>query len=112
MLDALDDLKALDVTVLDVRKLTDMTDCMVIATGRSNRQVAAIAEHLVAQAKAANRPPLGIEGLREGDWVLVDLTDVVVHIMQPEARELYQLEKLWGTIPMGAEQPAVLCPVS
>ena len=93
---ALDDLKALDVRVLDVRELTDMTDYMVIATGRSNRQVSALAEHLTLTVKSQEMPPLGVEGMDDGQWVLVDLCDVVVHIMQPETREEYQLEKLWA----------------
>lgn len=95
-LDALDDVKALDVRVLDVRELTEMTDYMVVATGRSNRQVVALAEHLIMQTKAMDQPPLGVEGLDDGEWVLVDLCDVLVHIMQPETRETYQLEKLWA----------------
>ena len=92
---ALDELKATHVSVLDVRRLTDVTDHMVVATGRSARQVTAIAEHLVQRAKHAGFLPMGVEGLREGEWVLVDLCDVVVHVMQPRVRELYQLERLW-----------------
>ena len=94
--DALEDLKATDIVELDVRELTDIADYMIIASGRSSRQVIAIAEHLVMQAKAEELPPLGVEGLREGEWVLVDLCDVIVHVMQPTVREFYQLEKLWG----------------
>ncbi len=94
--EALGDLKAFDVRVLDVRELTDMTDYMVIATGRSNRQVSALAEHLILTVKAKAMAPLGVEGLDGAEWVLVDLCDVVVHIMQPDAREEYQLEKLWA----------------
>jgi ribosome-associated protein len=95
-IEALEDLKAVDIVRLEVRKLSDFTDYMIIASGRSARQVAALAEHLVMKAKEAGEAPLGVEGLRDGEWVLVDLCDVVVHIMQPEVREFYQLEKLWG----------------
>jgi ribosome-associated protein len=95
-LEALDDLKALDVQVLDVRELTQMTDYMIVATGRSNRQVVAIAEHLIMEAKNQGERQIGIEGLGEGEWVLVDLGDVLVHVMQPDTRDTYQLEKLWA----------------
>lgn len=94
--DALEDLKAVDIVRIDVRELSDFTDYMVIANGRSSRQVAALAENVVMKAKAAGEMPLGVEGLRGGEWVLVDLCDVVVHVMHPDVREFYQLEKLWG----------------
>jgi ribosome-associated protein len=95
--DALEDLKADDIVELDVRKLSDFTDYMIIASGRSSRQVAALAEHVIMKAKQAGEAPLGIEGLNGGEWVLVDLCDVVVHVMQPAVREFYQLEKLWSS---------------
>ena len=94
--DALEERKAVDLRVLDVRALTDFTDFMIVASGRSTRQVAALAENVVEQAKAKGYRPMGVEGLREGEWVLVDLCDVVVHVMLPEVRDFYQLEKLWG----------------
>ena len=94
--DALEDLKAVEIVELDVRKLSDFTDYMIIANGRSARQVAALAENVVMKAKQAGEAPLGVEGLRGGEWVLVDLCDVVVHVMQPKVREFYQLEKLWA----------------
>ena len=103
--DALEDLKAVDILQLDVRKLSDFTDFMIIATGRSARQVAALAENVVMKAKQAGEAPLGVEGLRGGEWVLVDLCDVVVHVMQPEVREFYQLEKLWGGREIADQQP-------
>ena len=93
---ALEDRKAQGVTVLDVRDLTDVTDVMVVASGRSTRHVKATAEHLIERSRAAGCRPLGVEGLREGEWVLVDLGDLVLHVMTPETRETYQLEKLWG----------------
>ena len=93
---ALEDRKAQRITVLEVHALTDVTDVMVIASGRSTRQVRATAEHVIERSKAAGCRPLGVEGLREGEWVLVDLSDLVLHLMTPETRETYQLEKLWG----------------
>jgi ribosome-associated protein len=92
---ALQDLKADDVHVLDVRHLTTVTDTMVVASGRSDRHVRAIAGAVVEQAKKAGFRPLGVEGERSGEWVLVDLADVVVHVMLPRVREFYNLEKLW-----------------
>ena len=98
--EALEDRKAQRITVLDVHALTDVTDVMVVACGRSARHVKATAEYAIKQSKAAGCRPLGVEGLREGEWVLVDLGDLVLHVMTPETRETYQLEKLWG----GAER--------
>jgi len=103
VVDAIDELKGQDVVVLDVRKLTDVADWFVIASGRSGRQVKALAENVVEKAKAAGARPLGVEGLDKGEWVLVDLCDVVVHVMQPDTREYYQLEKLWTGMPVTAE---------
>ena len=103
--DALEDRKAQRITVLDVHDLTDVTDVMVIACGRSTRQVKATAEHVIEQSKEAGCRPLGVEGLRDGEWVLVDLCDLVLHLMTPETRETYQLEKLWGGT--GRRQPSM-----
>jgi len=95
VLDALDELKAQAVKTMDVRHLTTVTDMMIIATGRSARHVRALAETVVERCKRAGIPPLGREGEAAGEWVLLDLADVVVHVMQPEVREFYDLEKLW-----------------
>lgn len=87
---------ALDMNVFEVSKLTSIADYMIIASGRSARQVNAMADRLALAAKQHKRPPLGVEGKNRGEWVLVDLGDIIVHIMQPETREYYQLEKLWN----------------
>lgn len=93
--EALAEVKARDVRVLDVHDLTPLADFMVIASGTSDRHVKSLADHVIAQATAAGCPVLGVEGREGGEWVLVDLCDVVVHIMQPKAREFYKLESLW-----------------
>jgi len=93
---ALEEIKAKDIVVLDVQKLTSITDIMVIASGTSSRQVKALADNVVEKAEAAGCRPLSVEGEREGEWILVDLADVVVHVMLPTTRDFYQLEKLWG----------------
>ncbi|MBB6094300.1 ribosome silencing factor RsfS/YbeB/iojap [Povalibacter uvarum] len=92
---ALDDMKAVQVKVLDVRKLTDIADTLVIASGTSDRHVRSIADRVIEYAKKAGFRPMGVEGQRDGEWVLVDLQDVIVHIMLPRVRELYRLENLW-----------------
>ncbi|MGM0614795.1 MAG: ribosome silencing factor [Pseudomonadota bacterium] len=97
--DALDELKARDITHLDVAKLTDVTDLMIIASGTSTRHVSALAQNLVEKAKEQGLQPRGVEGGANADWVLVDLGDVVVHVMLPEARALYDLERLWADLP-------------
>ncbi|SFX62817.1 ribosome silencing factor [Marinospirillum alkaliphilum] len=96
VLAALDDLKGRDVVVLDVRASSSVTDYMVIASGTSSRQVVALARHLMDEMKQQDVAVLGVEGVDAGEWVLVDLGDLVVHIMQPQTREFYDLEKLWG----------------
>jgi ribosome-associated protein len=92
---ALDDMKAVNVKALDVRGLTDIADTMFVASGNSDRHVRSIAERVVEKAKAAGFRPLGIEGTRDGEWVLVDLQDILVHVMLPRVREFYGLELLW-----------------
>jgi ribosome-associated protein len=92
---ALDEMKAVNVKVLAVKKLTDITDTMIIASGNSDRHVRSIADRVVEFAKKAGFRPMGVEGERDGEWVLVDLQDVIVHIMLPKVREFYRLESLW-----------------
>ena len=95
--------------MLDVRQLTSIADYMIVASGTSDRHVRSIADRLVQQAEAGSCRPLGVEGIGSGEWVLVDLADVVVHIMQPRARDFYKLESLWD---MGAgDRLSVPCPV-
>lgn len=93
---ALEDVKALDIQVLDVRNLTSITDTMIIASGRSDRQVKGMADKVIEQSKALGIPPLGVEGEQQGAWILVDMGDVIAHLMHPTTRAYYQLEKLWS----------------
>lgn len=93
---ALEDLKAVDIKAIDVRGRTSVTDHVVVASGTSSRHVKSIADEVVRQLKAAGAALLGVEGEREGEWVLVDLGDVVVHVMLPRVREFYGLERLWS----------------
>jgi len=95
-LHALEDLKAENVVQLDVRPQASFTDYMIFASGNSTRHVRAIADSVVESADKAGRPVLGVEGEDVGEWILVDLGDVVVHVMLPEVRNYYELEKLWG----------------
>ena len=95
-LDKIDDMKARDVVQLDVRDSSDITDYMVVCSGTSKRHVQSIADNVAKEARHAGEEPLGYEGQDEGEWVLVDLGDVVVHVMQDHSRSYYDLEKLWG----------------
>ena len=94
VLTSLNDGKAIDVDLYDVKKLTSMSDYILIASGRSRRQVSALADKLIQTVKENKFETLGVEGKNEGEWVLVDLGDIIVHIMHPRSREYYQLEKL------------------
>jgi ribosome-associated protein len=95
LLKALDDMQAIDVKVIDVSKQTTITDYMIICSGRASRHVKAIAEHIMEQMKASGLPSLSHSGLDTGDWALIDFADFVVHVMQPDSREFYNLEGLW-----------------
>jgi ribosome-associated protein len=100
VINALDDMKALDVKFLDVRGLTDIADFMVIASGTSDRHVRSVAQRVVEKAKEAGFRPHGVEGQQDADWVLIDLNEMIVHVMLPRVREFYGLEKLWDMTAM------------
>ena len=95
-IEALEDVKGIDIRVLDVIDKSSVTDIMIFASGSTSRQVKALANSVADKAKKAGSPALGLEGDETNEWVLVDLGDVVVHVMQPSIREFYNLEKLWG----------------
>ena len=99
VINALEDLKAKNIVQLDVREMTDVTDTLIIASGTSNRHVKSIANNVVEDSKKLGYMPLGVEGIDAGDWVLVDFGDIVVHVMQEETRNFYELEKLWSITP-------------
>ncbi len=108
VLASLDDDKAEDVVSIDLRGRSSMADHMVIASGRSSRQVASIAEKLTERVKAETGRPVRIEGKEVGDWVLIDTDDVIVHVFRPEVRDFYQLEKMWMPSGLtGASAPVV-----
>jgi ribosome-associated protein len=96
VIEALEDVKGVDIRVFDVRDKSSVTDVMVVASGNTARQVKALADNVAEKAKLAGVRPLGMEGEQHGEWILVDLGDLVVHIMQPSVRDFYNLEKLWG----------------
>ena len=101
VIDALDDVKAQDIIRLDVRKMTTVTDYLVVASGTSNRHVQALVENVAEKATEAGHKPIGVEGEEGGEWVLLDLQDALVHVMLPKVREFYNLEKLWSLGPAG-----------
>ena len=103
--EALLDRKAEDVTILDLRGVATATDYFLIASGRSDTHVTALADHVLEELKGEGVRPVGVEGLRAGRWVLIDYVDFVVHVFHPSAREFYQLERLWGDAPSRVLQP-------
>lgn len=109
VVDTLNDMKARDIEVMDVRGKTSITDYMVVASGTSDRHVKALAETVAYRSKEAGETPLGTEGLAEGEWALVDLNGVVVHVMLPKVRDFYNIERLWsapGAVPRSAAHSA------
>lgn len=96
---SLEDMKAQDIAMLDLREKSSVTDLMIVASGTSSRQVKAMADKVIEACKARGVVPIGVEGEAEAEWLLVDLGDVIVHLMQPAVREYYQLEKLWQLSP-------------
>lgn len=101
IVEALEDMKGLDIVKLDVSSITTVTDWMIVASGSSNRHVRALVETVAEKAKAAGHRPAGVEGEEGGEWVLLDLHDALVHVMLPKVREFYNLEKLWSIRPSG-----------
>jgi ribosome-associated protein len=96
VVDALDDIKALNIVKLDVRGMTTVTDFMIVASGTSSRHVRALVDNVAEKSKAAGHRPIGVEGEEGGEWVLLDLNDALVHVMLPKVRQFYNLEKLWS----------------
>jgi len=107
VINALEEIKAIDITAIDVRELTGVMDTMVVASGNSNRQVKSLANSVVVDAKKAGYNMIGIEGDDSSEWILVDFGDVIVHIMLPTMREFYDLERLWSVRPNDSEEEPV-----
>jgi ribosome-associated protein len=104
VIQALEDVKGQEIVCMDVSELTDITDFMVVASGNTNRQVKALVNNVVEDAKRSGVIPIGVEGQEQGDWVLVDLADVIVHVMLPKVRQYYDLERLWSMTPSKSEE--------
>ncbi|MFK5892472.1 MAG: ribosome silencing factor [Pseudomonadota bacterium] len=94
-IEAIEDIKAFDIKVIDVQGRNSLTDTLIFASARSDRQAKAIANNIIEKSKHAGVQPIGVEGMQTGDWVLVDLGDIIVHIMLPQVRDFYNIEKLW-----------------
>lgn len=105
VIEALEDIKGKDIVAIDVHALSDVMDTLVICSGTSNRQVKSLADNVIEEGKKHGHRPIGVEGMEGGEWVLVDYGDVVVHVMQPEVRSFYDLEKLWSMEPAGRQEP-------
>ena len=101
----LDDRLGKDLVALDVRGISGFTDYMIVVTGTSARHVKTLAQHLIEETKALGVDRLGVEGMESLDWVLIDLLDVVVHVMRDEARRYYDLERMWAKLPAETEEP-------
>lgn len=104
VIEALEDVKGQDIVALDVKKQTDIADHMIVASGTTSRQVRALADSVVVKAKAEDVSIIGVEGLDTAEWVLVDLADVIVHVMLPKVRDFYDLERLWSLGPNRKEE--------
>lgn len=104
VIDALEDMKARDIVILDVKPLTSVADLMIVASGTSNRHIKSIADSVREKVKKSGLTPLGVEGEDAAEWVLVDLGDIIVHVMLPDTRRFYDLEKLWSMSPDHQEQ--------
>ncbi len=111
VIEALEDIKGIDIVTLDVRDQTDIADFMVVASGSTNRQVKSLVDSVVVKAKAKGINVLSVEGQDTGEWVLVDLADVLVHVMLPRVRDFYDLERLWSMSPGKGGEPSRAHPV-
>lgn len=103
LVEALEDVKGQNICTLDVSELTSFTDYMVLVSGTSNRHVRALVDEAIDAAKKYGEPPLGVEGRESYEWVLLDVGDVIVHVMQKDARQFYDLERLWSEVPVASE---------
>ena len=99
VIDALEEVKGIDIVAMDVGELTSVADAMIVVTGASARQVKALAENVLAETRKIDIRPLGSEGREDADWIMIDFGELLVHVMQPESREFYDLERLWGVTP-------------